>query len=537
MQSKPANMENAEGEADQTFENPSYRRIYGKISMDEMIGGKPSETANETEKSTKESPSSNQPTDLDFYYDDYYEEDDDEESDEYEDPNDEEEEEVKAKLLSKETTDKPKASQLSDIDLPDGWERHEDELGSYFWHIPTGTIQRERPFLHTIDKSMIRSDSLVFLDKSAINVDYNPADCSILEEPDKVNEDEENKAPSVTRNRSISSKKKVIANLKLTFQSDEEDDSNKSASEEPPLSFVVHSLGWVEVDESQINSKTGSMVIKRAIHQLTSKPDGAARCWGVGETQRLVMRLSREKICLLDAVTETVLTIQLIREIRMWAVDEANNFAYVVRERKPFNVSSPEGKPATNSTIASPLKCHVFHCDEVENKSADAAQKIALYLKEALMNIKNQLAASNKASGKLQGSPRRPRTLFPAQASPSSANKTNPVELNADHLAAEVYEFPTPIEEPKKVLPAFYMGSIPVDKPMGVEVLNIAIQEVVNSLKASLTNGQTCETELMRPVMVHISPSSIIVECSQSGSTIFECRVRFVCFCLWFILW
>ena len=29
--------------------------------------------------------------------------------------------------------------------LPPGWERHEDSEGAYFWHVKSGTIQRERP--------------------------------------------------------------------------------------------------------------------------------------------------------------------------------------------------------------------------------------------------------------------------------------------------------------------------------------------------------------------------------------------------------
>ena len=29
--------------------------------------------------------------------------------------------------------------------LPPGWERHEDSEGAYYWHVKSGTIQRERP--------------------------------------------------------------------------------------------------------------------------------------------------------------------------------------------------------------------------------------------------------------------------------------------------------------------------------------------------------------------------------------------------------
>jgi amyloid beta (A4) precursor protein-binding family B protein 2 (Fe65-like) len=29
--------------------------------------------------------------------------------------------------------------------LPPGWEKHEDGEGAYYWHVKSGTIQRERP--------------------------------------------------------------------------------------------------------------------------------------------------------------------------------------------------------------------------------------------------------------------------------------------------------------------------------------------------------------------------------------------------------
>jgi amyloid beta (A4) precursor protein-binding family B protein 2 (Fe65-like) len=34
---------------------------------------------------------------------------------------------------------------LSETLLPPGWERHEDTSGPYYWHIKSGTIQRDRP--------------------------------------------------------------------------------------------------------------------------------------------------------------------------------------------------------------------------------------------------------------------------------------------------------------------------------------------------------------------------------------------------------
>lgn len=37
-------------------------------------------------------------------------------------------------------------------EVPTGWEKHEDDEGAYYWHIATGTIQREMPTVEGTDK-------------------------------------------------------------------------------------------------------------------------------------------------------------------------------------------------------------------------------------------------------------------------------------------------------------------------------------------------------------------------------------------------
>lgn len=524
-------------EDNKSYENPNYRKLYAKISMEQMIGkelagnteeclamsetiikpdqSEPIDIADISKESNETDGSA--PNDLEFYYDDeygdYYDDDDEEDdlSDGYFDYEAAEKQGLMTKVANKSSTSNGEQSKM---ELPEGWERHEDELGPYFWHIPTGTIQREKPFLHTIDKSMIRSDSLVFLDKSAINADYNPTETIEEEEECEASNsnvckqsatsfspDTEKKIQKV---KTLNNRQKVIANLRLTFPVDSEDENCDDDSENY-LSFVVHSLGWMNVEESQINSNTGSLAIKKCIHELTNKTEGAAKCWGV-DTQSMLLRISLDKITLLDAVTETVLSIQMIREIRMWAVDEKNNFAYVAKDK----TSPIKGSSLGQSSKSNVLKCHVFYCDETVNENS--AQKIAIYLKDALIRIKNSRLTDPDGV-------QRPISLL-------KSHQTLSDPVNMQNINS--FEFPTPIEERKKMLPALYMGSAPVSKPMGVEVLNMAIVDVATSLKMSMTNDTRSEVELMRPVYVHVSPSNIIVECQETGTTLFECRVRLV---------
>ena len=41
--------------------------------------------------------------------------------------------------------------------LPSGWEAHEDEDGAYYWHIKSGTIQRDFP-VDVVRKREIEKD-------------------------------------------------------------------------------------------------------------------------------------------------------------------------------------------------------------------------------------------------------------------------------------------------------------------------------------------------------------------------------------------
>lgn len=61
--------------------------------------------------------------------------------------------------------------------------------------------------------------------------------------------------------------------------------------------------------------------------------------------------------------------------------------------------------------------------------------------------------------------------------------------------------FPTPMEEPRKVIRALYLGSIQVDRATGMDVLNDAI----DLLSAAAPQDQ------WRPVHVAVAPSMISV--------------------------
>lgn len=73
---------------------------------------------------------------------------------------------------------------------------------------------------------------------------------------------------------------------------------------------------------------------------------------------------------------------------------------------------------------------------------------------------------------------------------------TRPTNLPTEHRrfhrngqALVTQSFPTPMEEPKKVLRAQYLGSMQVSQATGMEVLNDAIDHIV--LTRLSINGET----------------------------------------------
>lgn len=85
----------------------------------------------------------------------------------------------------------------------------------------------------------------------------------------------------------------------------------------------------------------------------------------------------------------------------------------------------------------------------------------------------------------------------------------NPIDFsNYSHselILVAAQSFPTPMEEPKKILKAQYMGSTEVLQPTGMEVLNTAIETALRELKP----------EKWESVNVAVAPSMISIHSSD----------------------
>lgn len=118
------------------------------------------------------------------------------------------------------------------------------------------------------------------------------------------------------------------------------------------------------------------------------------------------------------------------------------------------------------------------------------------------------------------------------------SSRTGPNQYTKVPIPAQ--SFPTPMEEPKKVLKARYLGSMEVDRPTGMETINDAIDKIIADSKP----------EDFEDVNVAVAPSMISVLSTgvwfsifydflqkitcflpqDDGRLITECRVRYLSF-------
>ncbi|XP_053253424.1 amyloid-beta A4 precursor protein-binding family B member 3 isoform X2 [Podarcis raffonei] len=244
--------------------------------------------------------------------------------------------------------------------------------------------------------------------------------------------------------------------------------------------FVVRSLGWVEIPEEDLAPGKSSIAVNNCIQQLSQNKcddwDPADR-WGEG--QNMVMILKKDTMSLVDPLDQSLIHSQPIINIRVWGVgcNHGRDFAFVASDKDTCM-----------------LKCHVFHCNV-------PAKAIAKALHEMCSKIMAERAvASSSLSRSVTFEPVTP----------------DDVSLQVDILDA--------VGESVRKYEALYIGTSPVSKAMGMDMLNTAIEDLVSS------HGRDQWT----PSVVSVSDSVMQADQAEAededGSCLWECQVRYVTF-------
>lgn len=325
--------------------------------------------------------------------------------------------------------------------LPEGWERHLDDDGAYYWHIRTGTIQRERP---------------------------PPGDAGGDRRPSPPAQTSPPAAPS----------------------------SPPSGAQEGEgrLLFSVRSLGWSEVPAAELSPERSSRALNRCIVALSQGRgvDGVGR-WGEGRP--LLLQLDPAQLCLLRPHDGGLLHRQPLHAIRVWGVGRDNgrerDFAYVARD------------PGSRRFM-----CHVFRCDMP-----------ARIIANALRDVCKRMVLERSLSDPAGGGQERPA---PPAATRRLASLSLGEEEEEEEEGGPIILRPA-MEEPRKVLGALYLGSVPVAAAAGMDLLNGAIDALLDRVPRAH----------WLPVQVSVAPSTVTVTLEAAGGggqVLAECRVRFLSF-------
>ncbi|XP_050093460.1 protein Fe65 homolog isoform X2 [Anopheles aquasalis] len=396
-------------------------------------------------------------------------------------------------------------------DLPPGWEKHEDNGGPYYWHIRTGTIQREPPVwpkdgtnreLRTpascmpppIPRSIQNSSFTQALNSlygtkdggTGAGVGLGSGSGSCAGSGNGKSALYDSMTSSVTRSSTSSAldqederrRREDVALKRRSFPLKSDNDR--------PIRFAVRSLGWVEIAEEDLTPERSSKAVNKCIVDLSlgrnDMLDVVGR-WGDGKD--LFMDLDEGALKLIDPENLTILNSQPIHTIRVWGVgrDNGRDFAYVARDR-----------------LTRIHMCHVFRCET-------AARTIANTLRDICKRIMIERSLQLDTNGSNLSSTR-------------CAIRPTDLPTENRRWIRHPQSFPTPMEEPKKVLRAQYVGCLEVTQPTGIEVLNDAIDKLTST-----------PAESWDYVNVSVAPSMISVNSSDiEGRLLCECRVRYLSF-------
>ncbi|VDL76803.1 unnamed protein product [Nippostrongylus brasiliensis] len=237
--------------------------------------------------------------------------------------------------------------------LPPGWEKHQDPSGfSYYWHVDSGTIQREPPvgfgtfqyripFIHPHFSRETQADA--------------PPSPQVIQLPPHQPVIEEHAFKQTTTKRRI--------------ENSQESDGEEELGFRKPIRFAVRSLGWTEIAEEDLTAERSSRAVNRAIVDLsTGRNDVMDNVSKWGDGRELIMELDDNELTLIDPDTMTVVHAEKIQQIRVWGVgrDNGRDFAYVARDRNSRR-----------------FMCHVFRCDTpaktIANTLRDICKRLMLH--------------------------------------------------------------------------------------------------------------------------------------------------------------
>ncbi|KAM5171159.1 amyloid-beta A4 precursor protein-binding family B member 3 [Mantella aurantiaca] len=241
-------------------------------------------------------------------------------------------------------------------------------------------------------------------------------------------------------------------------------------------SFAVHCLGWVEIPEEDLAPGKSSITVNNCIQQLAhTKCDSSDISPNEGEN--MVMILKKDTMSLVDPLDHSLIHSQPVINIRVWGVgcNNGRDFAFVANDKDTCM-----------------LKCHVFRCDV-------PAKAIASALHDMCSKIMAERAVANNTIT---------RSVTLETISPEDL----PVQVNIlDTVRESIQKYEL-----------LFIGSLPVSKPMGMDVLNDTIEDMIS----------TTLREKWTAAVIEVTDTTVAIHRREvaEAEPVWQCSVRYVTF-------
>ncbi|CAN2390269.1 amyloid-beta binding [Pristimantis euphronides] len=255
-----------------------------------------------------------------------------------------------------------------------------------------------------------------------------------------------------------------------------DEDIFRDINEPGSKSFAVHCLGWVEIPEEDLAPGKSSITVNNCIQQLAHTKCDSSDV-SSNEGQNMVMILKKDAMTLVDPLDHSLIHSQPIINIRVWGVgcNNGRDFAFVANDKDTCM-----------------LKCHVFRCDV-------PAKAIASALHDMCSQIMAERAVANNTIT---------RSVTLETISPEDL----PVQVDILHT----------VRESIQKYEVLYLGSSPVSKPMGMDVINDIIEDMFS----------TTLREQWTEAVIEVTDTVLTVNHREvtEDDLVWQCQVRYVTF-------
>nr|XP_045227346.1 amyloid beta precursor protein binding family B member 1 isoform X1 [Macaca fascicularis]XP_045227347.1 amyloid beta precursor protein binding family B member 1 isoform X1 [Macaca fascicularis] len=456
----------------------------------------------------------------------------------------------------------------TDSDLPAGWMRVQDTSGTYYWHIPTGTTQWEPPGRASPSQgSSPQEESQLTWTGFAHGEGF---------EDGEFWKDE----PSDEAPMELGLKEPEEGTLTFPAQSLSPEPLPQEEEKLPPRNtnpgikcFAVRSLGWVEMTEEELAPGRSSVAVNNCIRQLSyhknNLHDPMSGGWGEGKD--LLLQLEDETLKLVEPQSQALLHAQPIISIRVWGVGRDSGreryYAYfpppapgpdawkhpsspllpcpfqpaMLHHYLPPQHACLSTLPPEDSTYGGPavgrspggavtgredmggvgtrlgtgwywetLRCPSPNRDFAYVARDKLTQMLKCHVFRCEAPAKNIATSLHEICSKIMAERRNARCLV------------NGLSLDHSKLVDVPFqvEFPAPKNELVQKFQVYYLGNVPVAKPVGVDVINGALESVLSS----------SSREQWTPSHVSVAPATLTILHQQTEAVLGECRVRFLSF-------